>query len=1264
MLNLGTLQFFLGVNTRALDAARTRIENFGRGVENAQRAANRGIQNNIGQLRKIENTSLKALESVNKMQRAIASAKVTPNTKTSMLEALGRAYNDLTKGIQATGRTADATKLDRNFASFVNKINQMNASLRETERATKAAASASNAFSQQEVRLAGMAEKAKNLEAAMQRASVTMPSSFGPALANLSVQVDTAFNNMKSKLAGGQPLDPAAFRKAAAEYTAQIGNVRREFDRLKTEAKAPALADWQRLQDMMRNLGASALLLNGHLGGMSTRLFALGSLVGGLGVKLGILAAAVVTASASLTTLISGALRTELHLEKTRKGLIAVTGSMAIAESQMTFLRQTAALTGAGFLTLTANYTRWIAASTASGQSMETTQQQFRDIAMATGILGLTAEDTMGVFRAFEQMLSKGQVQAEELRNQLGDRLPGAFAIAAKAMGVTTSELSKLTKEGKVLSADFVPKFIEAMKVAYNIDVTKPIDTLQASLNHASDQVTYFFDAFNRNTKVVQAAKTVLELFTRALGFLERNMDSIIVAAGVVAKAIVAMTAAWVVWIATAKVGTILTLVASLYRMVTAVGLVRAATVAWAAAQTALNVVLVANPIGAVAALLGRLVLAITAAVVGYKTLSSWLGTVNNGFADTSHIQAYIAQQQALGFQVKQTTMELLKQAQALAVTSANRQYAAIDAYNEARQGASFEDHAKSAVIGGLRNTLPFGKVIPNISPEWFNKNKLASTRKEMLDARKEGERYTKMIRELLAINKMPTAINMGGSLAGAGAGAGGGAGGSSAGRQGVEENIDAVERLIGTYSQLQDKIRVMAGGPKFLEHVDTLYEAQQALDGLSSNQLARVDSALRQAGFAAGTLEERMQDLIQATNVSEKSIEAFVSAWEGLDKAAETMDILQAQFDFLAAGGSSGSIEAFQDYADAMNMLKDMDDTALGAIANRLAEFGIAIDPAVAGVQELAVALTKLFGDIRAQEEGIQVLQDYDKEMTNLAKRSAEISLLKKGIAQGLLFEDGSLDIFVEHQMILEQYRLKLEETGISADDLAKKLHAMAVALADSAADEEWIRQVQQAERFRTDLASSLAEGAANIINAFGNIKDAAKQLVNDLFRLFTQKFITQPLFNMFTNVLGNMSFSEGGWVKAASGGYIRGPGTTTSDSIPSLLSDKEFVFNAKAVEKWGVPMLQAMNSGRIPSFSDGGLVGGAGNDNYGGGWGYAPQKVHVTVGVAPGDMFRPYVTKVAQEAAVPVVAAGLSEYNDRLPDRMQEISDDPRKR
>lgn len=58
------------------------------------------------------------------------------------------------------------------------------------------------------------------------------------------------------------------------------------------------------------------------------------------------------------------------------------------------------------------------------------------------------------------------------------------------------------------------------------------------------------------------------------------------------------------------------------------------------------------------------------------------------------------------------------------------------------------------------------------------------------------------------------------------------------------------------------------------------------------------------------------------------------------------------------------------------------------------------------------------------------------------------------------------------------------------------------------------------------------------------------------------------------------------------ASGGAISGIGTSTSDSIPAMLSDGEFVLRAEAVNRIGVPTLNALNEGRIKHFSAGGVV------------------------------------------------------------------------
>lgn len=63
---------------------------------------------------------------------------------------------------------------------------------------------------------------------------------------------------------------------------------------------------------------------------------------------------------------------------------------------------------------------------------------------------------------------------------------------------------------------------------------------------------------------------------------------------------------------------------------------------------------------------------------------------------------------------------------------------------------------------------------------------------------------------------------------------------------------------------------------------------------------------------------------------------------------------------------------------------------------------------------------------------------------------------------------------------------------------------------------------------------------------------------------------------------------YSTGGMVALARGGMVSGPGTGTSDSIPAMLSNGEFVMRADAVKHWGSDKLHAMNR-----YADGGLVG-----------------------------------------------------------------------
>jgi hypothetical protein len=59
-------------------------------------------------------------------------------------------------------------------------------------------------------------------------------------------------------------------------------------------------------------------------------------------------------------------------------------------------------------------------------------------------------------------------------------------------------------------------------------------------------------------------------------------------------------------------------------------------------------------------------------------------------------------------------------------------------------------------------------------------------------------------------------------------------------------------------------------------------------------------------------------------------------------------------------------------------------------------------------------------------------------------------------------------------------------------------------------------------------------------------------------------------------------------------SGGAVNGPGTGTSDDIPAMLSNGEFVMKASAVQKFGPAFMEAVNAGKVPQFrSEGGVAG-----------------------------------------------------------------------
>ncbi|MBN8834566.1 MAG: hypothetical protein ABS68_00270 [Niastella sp. SCN 39-18] len=112
----------------------------------------------------------------------------------------------------------------------------------------------------------------------------------------------------------------------------------------------------------------------------------------------------------------------------------------------------------------------------------------FEGVSTGIAAMKLGAEESKGAMLALGQMASKGVVSAEELRGQLGERIPGAFGIAAKSMGVTEAQLGKMLERGEIAAKDFLPKFAAEMQKTFGEDALKAANgpaAMQERFNNA-----------------------------------------------------------------------------------------------------------------------------------------------------------------------------------------------------------------------------------------------------------------------------------------------------------------------------------------------------------------------------------------------------------------------------------------------------------------------------------------------------------------------------------------------------------------------------------------------------------------------------------------------------------------------------------------------------------------------------------------------------------------------------------------------------------
>lgn len=193
--------------------------------------------------------------------------------------------------------------------------------------------------------------------------------------------------------------------------------------------------------------------------------------------------------SITLGTFTQSVFRAGSALEQFTVTMEVATGSAQGAAREVDFIDNLARTLGTNLRGAREDFAKFAVSANLAGVNTATTRDIFESVAMAMSVMGRGAEDQRLAFLALEQMLSKNVVSSEELRRQLGERLPGAVNLMARAVGVSTAELQDMLKAGELVSSEVLPAFAREVRAAFGPGFEAA--TQRASFNLGTLQVEF-----------------------------------------------------------------------------------------------------------------------------------------------------------------------------------------------------------------------------------------------------------------------------------------------------------------------------------------------------------------------------------------------------------------------------------------------------------------------------------------------------------------------------------------------------------------------------------------------------------------------------------------------------------------------------------------------------------------------------------------------------------------------------------------------------
>lgn len=415
-------------------------------------------------LKRVERDLARAQKAVERYNEALRKKGMDPATdsgslaRATVVGVLDRARTDLAQSLAG---------LDAEIAQSNARLEQFKAQAVGAEQAvkdlTKQVAASQSALSAQKVELESNRVVLTNTQAAAQRASAAL---------------------------GGLAADQAAIAGATDRANAELAQQRAAMERV-TQAERDLAA--RRRQNNFEGREALTIMQR---------------------IKAEVLA--LITAYIGL----NGAIQSVSRAINTTRDLEAATNRLSTVFDQdyervaqeMDFVRGTADRLGIAMTDLGLAYSKFAVAADGAKFSADATRQVFISVAEAGRVNKLSLNQLNGVFLALEQMISKGKIQAEELRGQLGERLPGAVSILADALGVTTAELDKMMERGEVFSTESTMlAFADELNERFGTQLPDALRSLTTEIGRFENDLDKVSLAFAEG--VVPGIRAALEAF-------------------------------------------------------------------------------------------------------------------------------------------------------------------------------------------------------------------------------------------------------------------------------------------------------------------------------------------------------------------------------------------------------------------------------------------------------------------------------------------------------------------------------------------------------------------------------------------------------------------------------------------------------------------------------------------------------------------------------------------------------------------------------